>query len=173
MHSDKGSELLPASLDEYCRLHGIRRTTTQGYDPSANGAAEQAVGYIKRKSRFLLAGARLSSTWWGVAARTAAIYGRCDAGLLPWPRIPFGTRVMAVQDPAHQDAFAGRSHPATIFGPSELVPGGYLIYANGRLKDMTNVAVTNLDPPDLTWVKANLESWREPVGIHQPLQRQN
>ena len=68
MHSDKGQELLPASLDAYCLQHGIRRTTTQGYDPSANGAAEQAIGHIKRKTRHLLAGSRLSITWWGVAA---------------------------------------------------------------------------------------------------------
>ena len=72
LHSDKGSELLPKKLDEYCLDKGIRRTTTQGYDPSANGAAEQAVGFIKRKSRQLLAGTRLSSTWWGVVAKDSS-----------------------------------------------------------------------------------------------------
>ena len=169
LHSDKGGELLPRSLDDYCAQKGIRRTTTQGYDPSANGAAEQAVGFIKRKARFLLAGARLSSTWWGVAAKTAAIYSRCDVGLLSWPRIPFGTRIMAVRDPSYRDAFAARSHPAVAFGPSESVPGGYVIYADGRLKDMTNIAVTDLEPHDLTWVKANLDNWQEPAGVQQPL----
>ena len=139
LHSDTGQELLPKKLDEYCLDKGIRRTTTQGYDPSANGAAEQAVGFIKRKSRQLLAGTRLSSTWWGVAAKTAANYSRCDIGLLPWPRIPFGTRVMCVRDPADRDAFAARAHPSVVFGPSEAVPGGYVVYQDGRLKDLTNV----------------------------------
>ena len=169
LHSDKGSELLPKALDTYCLDKGIRRTTTQGYDPSANGAAEQAVGFIKRKSRFLLAGARLSSTWWGVAAKTAATYARCDVGLLSWPRIPFGTRVMAVRDPAYRDAFAARAHPAVVFGPSESVPGGYITYADGRLKDLTNVAVTSLEAHDMAWVKGNLDLWEEPVGVQRPL----
>ena len=169
LHSGKGSELLPKALDAYCLDKGIRRTTTQGYDPSANGAAEQAVGFIKRKSRFLLAGARLSSTWWGVAAKTAATYARCDVGLLSWPRIPFGTRVMAVRDPAYRDAFAARAHPAVVFGPSESVPGGYITYADGRLKDLTNVAVTSLEAHDMSWVKGNLDLWEEPVGVQRPL----
>ena len=68
LHSDKGQELLPKSLDDFCLQHGIRRTTTQGYDPSANGAAEQAVGHLKRKARYLLTRVRLSSSWWGPAS---------------------------------------------------------------------------------------------------------
>ena len=57
LHSDRGQEFCPLSLERYCERHGIRRTTTAGYDPSANGTGEQAVGYIKRKTRQLLTGA--------------------------------------------------------------------------------------------------------------------
>ena len=106
----------------------------------------------------------------GVAAKTSAIYARCDVGLLSWPRIPFGTRVMCVRDPAYRDAFAARAHPSVVFGPSENVPGGYVCYADHRLKELTNVAVTSLDIHDLSWVKGNLDSWEEPVGIQGPHQ---
>ena len=40
------------------------------------------------------------------------------------------------------------------FGPSENVPGGYVVYLDGRLRDMTNVAVTSLDPEDIVCVEA-------------------
>ena len=104
------------------------------------------MGYVKRKSRHLLTGSRLSSVWWGVAAKAAAYYTRCETGLCAWPKVPFGTRVMCVRDPVPRDAFAARSLPATIFGPSEEVPGGYIVYLDRILKNVTNVAVTDLTP---------------------------
>ena len=33
LHSDRGQEFCPHSLERYCESHGIRRTTTAGYDP--------------------------------------------------------------------------------------------------------------------------------------------
>ena len=128
--------------------------------------------FIKRKSRQLLAGNRLSSTRWGMAAKTAAAYSRCDVGLLSWPRIPFGSRVMCVRDPVPRDAFEARAHPSVVFGPSEAVPGGYVVYQDGRLKDLTNVVVSDLEPHDLVWVKSNAERWSEPVGVQAPVQRE-
>ena len=50
LHSDKGQEFLSEELEEYCYKNGIRQTTTQGYDPSANGQGENAIGYLKRKA---------------------------------------------------------------------------------------------------------------------------
>ena len=50
LHSDRGQELMDKTLNEYCLNNGIRRTTTQGYDPSANGAAEQAVNFVKERA---------------------------------------------------------------------------------------------------------------------------
>ena len=115
------------------------RTTTAGYDPSANGVAEQAVGHIKRKARQLLIGARLPSSWWGTAVLAAGDYSRCGGEFKKFPTIPYGTRVMVVEDPPTQDAFMPRSMPATVFGPSATVPGGYLIYQRGKLRDVVNV----------------------------------
>ena len=168
LHSDKGQELLPKSLDTFCFNHGIRRTTTAGYDPSANGAAEQAVGYLKRKARYLLTGARLSSSWWGQAVRTAAYYSRCAAGLHPWPSIGFGTRVMIITDPPPRDAFNPRSLPASVFGPSEQVPGAYVCYIDGKLVDKINVKPINMEAHELEFVKAHLEEWTEPAGVLAP-----
>ena len=76
---------------------------------------------------------------------------------------------MCVRDPSYRDAFAARAHPSVVFGPSEMVPGGYVCYADGRLKDLTNVVVTSLETHDLTWVKGNIDSWEEPAGVQQPL----
>ena len=168
LHSDKGQELLPKTLDAFCLNNGIRRTTTQGYDPSANGAAEQAVGHLKRKARYLLTGARLSSSWWGPAVKTAAYYSRCAVGLYLWPRIGFGTRVMIVTDPTPRDSFCPRSQPASVFGPSEQVPGAYVCYINGKLVDKVNVMPVNLKPHELEFVKARLEDWAEPAGAQTP-----
>ena len=108
LHSDKGQEFLSNALEQYCADHGIRRTTTAGYDPSANGAGENSVGYIKRKARQLLSGARLPTSWWGTATLAAAYYSRCAAGLENWPKLAYGTRCMVIVDPALPNAFLPR-----------------------------------------------------------------
>ena len=46
LHTDRGQEFCPHSLERYCEAHGIRRTTTAGYDPSSSGAGEQAVFWV-------------------------------------------------------------------------------------------------------------------------------
>ena len=116
LHSDEGQEFLPESLEAYCRLHAIARTTTAGYDPSANGGAENAIGFLKRKSRQLLTGARMPSCWWGSAVLASAYYSRCAVGLRKWPSLPFGTRCMVVRDPAPRNAFVPQAMPATVMG---------------------------------------------------------
>ena len=170
LHSDKGQEFCPHSLERYCEAHGIRRTTTAGYDPSANGAGEQAVGYIKRKARQLLTGARLPSHWWGVACVAAAHYSRCAAGLCPWPTLGFGTRAMLVQDPKPRNAFVPRSLPCTVFGPSTRVPGGYALYQDGRVREGVNLQPSSLDAEELTFVKAHVKEWSTPIAPSEPPQ---
>ena len=76
---------------------------------------------------------------------------------------------MAVRDPPYRDAFSVRAHPATVFGPSELVPGGYVVYRDGKLRDLTNLSATTLNAHDLVWVKDNIDSWSEPVGFQDPM----
>ena len=167
-HSDRGQEFLNKSLERYCEEHAIRRTTTQGYDPSANGAGENAVGHLKRKARQLLIGSRLPSSWWGPAVLAAVHYSRCAAGLEKWPRLGFGTRAMVVLDPEPRDSFAPRSLPATIFGPSERVSGAYVVYQQGKLKDAVNVQATDLTPQELVYVKAQLQNWDCPEAPQKP-----
>ena len=156
LHSDKGQEFLPESLEAYCRLHAIARTTTAGYDPSANGGAENAIGFLSRESRQLLAGARMPSCWWGSAVLAAAYYSRCAVGLRKWPSLPFGTRCMVVRDPAPRNAFVPRAMPATVMGASERVPNGIIVFQDGALREQVNVQATALEPEELTWVKAHL-----------------
>ena len=97
------------------------------------------MGYIKRKGRQLLSGARLPTSWWGTATLAAAYYSRCAAGLEQWPKLAYGTRCMVIVDPAPRNAFLPRSLPATVFGPSDRVSGAYVVFQNGKLKDAVNV----------------------------------
>ena len=71
---------------------------------------------------------------------------------------------MIVTDPPPRDSFSPRSLPATVFGPSEQVPGAYVCYINGRLVDKVNVTAVNLDMHELAIVKARLQDWAEPAG---------
>ena len=100
----------------------IRQITTQGFDPSANGAGENAVRFS-----YFLTGSRLTTRWWGVAALATAFYSRCEAGIEEWPEIPFGSRAMLVKDPPDRDAFMPRAVPNTVFGPSTRVSGGMVV----------------------------------------------
>ena len=134
VHSDRGQEFLTHELGKFCSDNGIRRTTTAGYGPSANGAGESAIGYLKRHARYRLAGAMLPTPWWGVAVLCAAPYSRCAAGLDGWPAVGFGTRVMCVRDPAPRNAFLPRALPSTAFGPSTRVPGGLNVFSTLSLK---------------------------------------
>ena len=150
----------------------IRRTTTQGYDLSANGAGENAVGCLKRKARQLLIGSRLPSSWWGPAILAAAHYSRCAEGLENWPRLGFGTRAMVVLDPEPRDSVAPRSLPTTVFGSSERVSGTYVMYQQGKLKDSVNVQATVLTPQELVYEKTQLQNWEcleAPQKLHPPI----
>jgi len=123
IHSDQGGEFVNDELNTYCDERGIHKTTTSGYDPSAN-SAEPTVGILKRYSRHLLSGARLPSNWWGVATLAAAQLCRAEAGLGEHPQIPFGTRVMVVRDPKPRNAFVPRAEPATVLGSAQVYPMG-------------------------------------------------
>ena len=78
LHSDLGTEFMNENLGEYLRFHGIAHSTTQGYDPSANGSAETAVGLLKRRGRYLLTGNRFPTRWWGVCVLGAAYLFRVE-----------------------------------------------------------------------------------------------
>ena len=133
LHSDQGSEFMNDDLDSYCAEKGIHKTWTSGYDLDAN-SAESIVGTLKRRSRYLLSGCRLPTNWWGLATLAAAQLCMAYAGLEEYPRIPFGTRVMLVRDPAPRNAFLPRAESATCFGPSSSVSGGFWVYQRGLVK---------------------------------------
>ena len=120
---------------------------------------------MKRKCRHLLTGSRLSTKWWGVGVLAAAHYSRCAAGLEQWPKIPFGSRAMLVQDPKSRNAFTPRSLPTTVFGPSQNVPGGMIVFQGGKLKEVVNLQTTNLDPEELVYVKAQVQHQDEPLSL--------
>ena len=80
IHSDQGGEFATQELDEYCKLHAINKTTTQGHDPNANATAESAVGVLKRRCRYLLSGARFPTKFGGVGILAVAHLERCDVG---------------------------------------------------------------------------------------------
>eukprot|EP00959_Pyramimonas_sp_CCMP1952_P041988 878171-Pyramimonas_sp.AAC.1 len=113
IHSGRGLEFVNTTVDEYLRFHGISHTTTQGYDPSSNGVAENAVGLLKKRARYLLSGSRLPTRWWGMSILAAAHLYRVDAGYADPPKVPFGTRVMVNVDPQPRNAFLPRALPAT------------------------------------------------------------
>jgi len=137
LHSDKGGEFMSEKFKKWCADQGIHKTTTAGYDPN-NNPAENSVGVIKRRSRYLLGGGRLATTWWGMAAIASAQLCRADAGLEEYPRIPFGTRVMVVKDPKPRNAFVLQAEPATIFGPCENISGSSWCYQNSKITARTN-----------------------------------
>ena len=168
VHSDMGLEFRSAAMAEYLRYHGIARTTTQGYAPSSNGTAENAVGLLKRRARYLLAGSRLPTRWWGMAVLGAASLFRVDAGVADPPRIPFGTRVMANVDPAPRNAFLPRSMPATVFGPCDSTPGGFWIYQNGRVTVKVNVQPAGLAEEDLVVIRATWGDMETPISPTLP-----
>ena len=65
---------------------------------------------------------------------TAAIYHRRLAKGLSLPRLPFGARCMMNERKIPKDDFLPRSAPAVCLGPSELVPGAYIMLREGTDK---------------------------------------
>ena len=124
---------------------GIHHTRTEGYDPKANGLAENAVGALKRGARALLQQGRLPSRWWGLAILETASAQRRVQLSLPGPAVPFGSRVVAVVRPKPGDDFASRATLATAFGQADDVPKAMHIYRNGRLETTGNIQAAS--PP--------------------------
>ncbi|CAJ1386958.1 unnamed protein product, partial [Effrenium voratum] len=54
LHSDRGRELVSTALRRWAVSHGLHRTLSSFDEPQANGRAEAAVGWVKRKARALL-----------------------------------------------------------------------------------------------------------------------
>ena len=75
---------------------------------------------------------------------------------------------MMVRDPKPRNAFIPRSWPATVFGPSQKVPGGMIVFQGGRLKEVVNLQISSLQPEELVFVKAKLQDHDEPFAPTDP-----
>ena len=51
LHSDRGRELVSTALRRWAVSHGLHRTLSSPDEPQANGRAEAAVRWVKRKAR--------------------------------------------------------------------------------------------------------------------------
>eukprot|EP00439_Symbiodinium_sp_Y106_P057821 s2805_g8.t1 len=79
LHADRAREFRTPAVSEWAASRDILVTRTEGDSPAQNGTAEQAVKYLKARTRILLASAQDSSgrdikevkTWWPMAAETA------------------------------------------------------------------------------------------------------
>ena len=162
LHSDRGGEFLSEELKSYCRDHAIHKTTTHGYDPNANASAELAVGTLKRRCRYLLAGSRLPTKFWGLGVLAAAQMERADLGVGKYPRIPFGTRGMVVTSPAPRNAWVPRAEPCTIFGMCDDISDAQWVYQKGWIKPRTDLQPQGLSQDDLVWVKLEVRNWDAP-----------
>ena len=168
LHSDLGGEFINAELKEYLNFHGITHSTTQGYDPSANGAAENGVGLIKKRGRYLLCGNRFSTRWWGMCVLAAALLYRVDAGVATAPKIPFGTIVMVNIDPVPRNAWLPRAMPATIFGPCDSIPNGMWVYQNGKVFPKVNIQTAGMTEEEINIVKASWDDYEIPISRVAP-----
>ena len=75
---------------------------------------------------------------------------------------------MVVTDPVDRNAFKPRALPATVFGPSERVTGGYIVYKDGSLREVANVSTTDLSPEELVYVRGHIKEWDTPEAPMRP-----
>ena len=75
---------------------------------------------------------------------------------------------MCVKDPAPRNAFLPRSMPGTAFGPSTRVPGGVVIFQDGKLKEITNFQPSALAAEELRFIELHLKDWDTPVAPAAP-----
>ena len=79
LHADRAREFRTPAVGEWAASRDIQVTRTEGDAPAQNGAAEQAVKYVKSRTRILLSSAQELSgysakevkTWWPMAAEAA------------------------------------------------------------------------------------------------------
>ncbi|CAE7319100.1 GIP [Symbiodinium sp. CCMP2592] len=111
---------------------------SEGDAPAQNGTAEQAVKYLKSRTRILLASAQDSSgrdikevkTWWPMAAETAAVRQRSLVfGLESNPPAGFGTKVFVKRKRYGAEArdLDPKWSSAVYLGPARDVPAGHVV----------------------------------------------
>lgn len=71
VHSDRGSEFINQTLNQFFTTHGIIHTTTTTYKPAHNGKAERMNGILCNAARAMLIHANAPVSLWGEAITTA------------------------------------------------------------------------------------------------------
>ncbi|CAE7778026.1 unnamed protein product [Symbiodinium sp. CCMP2592] len=151
LHMDRAQEYQSSALEHWAAARDVELSRTQGDDPSQNGTAERAVGYVKMRVRVLLSQAKELSgvdddtirTWWPLAAETAVSQHQAMAMGRKFPSAArFGSRVFT----RRKGYGAGRPDlkPKWIggvyLGPARSVPGGHMVYTDeGNLWFSTNI----------------------------------
>ena len=70
---------------------------------------------------------------------------------------------MIVRDPAPRHAWVPRAMPGRVFGPSDRVPGAYIVFQDGRLKEVVNLQTSAMTAEELVFVKAHLGDYGPPI----------
>ena len=135
-HCDRGMEFYARATRQWLKYHGIRFTTSEGGLHQQNGAAENAIRYIKQRARTLLIGAKLPQRLWPQAVTMAAATQRATAlGMEIKMAAPFGARVLVRKreyggsaEPGKPDDLAPRWVEGKYLGLSDTVRRGHIIY---------------------------------------------
>ena len=138
LHADRAREFRTAAVMEWAAARDVQITRTEGDSPAQNGVAEQAVKYIKSRTRILLSSAQERSgreakevkTWWPMAAETAAIRQRSLVfGQDLNPPAGFGSKVYVKRKKYGAEArdLDPKWGNAVYLGPARDVPGGHVV----------------------------------------------
>ena len=138
LHADRAREFRTPAVSEWAAARDVQVTRTEGDTPAQNGVAEQAVKYIKARTRILLASAQELSgrdikevkTWWPLAAETVAVRQRGLAfGQDSKPPAAFGHKVFVKRKKygAETRDLDPKWSEATYLGPARDVPGGHVV----------------------------------------------
>ena len=92
-HTDRGREFCNSRVRAWFHHRGVRTTTREADAPQQNGAAEQAIRWLKARARTLLRQAGAGSELWPCAMATAATQQRAQQlGLKSKLAAPFGAK---------------------------------------------------------------------------------
>ena len=138
LHADRAREFRTAAVMEWAAARDVQITRTEGDSPAQNGVAEQAVKYIKSRTRILLSSAQERSgreakevkTWWPMAAETAALRQRSLVfGQDLNPPAGFGSQVYVKRKKYGAEArdLDPKWGNAVYLGPARDVPGGHVV----------------------------------------------
>ena len=137
-HCDRGMEFYARSTRQWIKNQGIRFTTSEGGLHQQNGIVENAVKFVKQRTRTVLLGAKLPQRVWPQAASAAAAIQRAAAlGMETRLAAPFGARVLirkreygGVAEPGKPDDLAPRWIEGHYLGLSETLRRGHIVYVN-------------------------------------------